>query len=483
MTTHSNSLALFCFFFLQLTFLVNASSVFPGGLTEVVPRSSKQVLDFKVVTKTLYASRVCPTTGSCGDEVSETKPPATVAHEVCTSKCFVVTICGSPRAEDCNTKRDSSGKWISACRLLKCFDTVYKGVPTKCCTRQACTRPTTCTKIPAQTPDPIVIPVAPDPTGTIDLGVVPITATFILKKCLTIPKVAEDIYLLTDATGSMAGLIAEVKKNLLGIVNTRRSKVDDLRMGVGIYRDELELTDGFQNLLSLVDTASASNVNLLQSKINGIKATGGNDRDEAGLAALYRVATDSSIKWRPNAQKVVVVFGDQPQHEPTCVSGRVINRADVIRELRERDITLVSIDVRNLNAPPLKSFTCSKAKPSVTLPGNQMIQISVSTKGEHRKTTVLSEVIDTLNNALDNLKLQFNIDITKCSGAYEIRFNIFVPLAVMRGQKVCFDQTIKYKPAACSASVSKKCDVLFSASGPLLGTQTLLTQKIQGCPP
>lgn len=441
-------------------------------------QSEKQILDFIPFRRTLYVVRTCPSSGACGDEVSETKPLVTVAHSVCHCQCYGATLCGSGRALGCETVRDPAGNWISTCKLARCFDKILFGAPNKCCHREACSKPPACTPVPAGPAPVIVFPVSADPTGTIDFGVVPVTANFVVKKCLKIPPVPEDIYLLTDATGSMGGLISIVKANLNNIITTRKASVDDLRFGVGIYRDELELSNGFQNLLSLSKDFAA-----VQSKVNSITATGGNDRDEAGLAALYKIATDGSFGWRSNAQKVVVLFGDEPQHEPTCVHGKVITRSDVIDALLAKDISVVTIDVRNLNAKPRNSFTCANTKPVETAtPGNQMIDISSFTRGESRKTTSLAAVIATLNDALDNLKLQFFIDITNCSAAYDITFNILVPKAVMRGDTVCFDQRIKYTPDACKASVSKRCDVKFTASGPLLGTQTLDTQALQGCP-
>ena len=97
--------------------------------------------------------------------------------------------------------------------------------------------------------------------------------------------------------------------------------------------------------------------------MNRISATGGDDRAEANLVGLYKVAKNSGIGWREDSRKVLVYFGDEPGHEPTCNSGiSRLTRTNVIEELKFQNITVVAMSVgaNNLNGPT-DAFGCGES--------------------------------------------------------------------------------------------------------------------------
>lgn len=449
----------------------------PQSQNELPEQTSKQVSETRKFTKNIFAVRTCPSKAECLDEVSEKKPSSTVTHSRCKAKCVASTKCGAGRDKNCDIVRNSAMEWLSVCQLGRCFTRKVRGKATKCCEREECSKPKTCKNIPGKS-EVVQIPIDDDIDSTVDLGTATFTSDYLVKKCITIPNVPEDIYLLTDQTGSMGPKIGIVRDRMQQIIDSRKEMVSDVRFGVGSYGDEEELGgDGFRNRQTLT-----SNSKPVKSAISKIKANAGGDNPEAGLVALYRVATDPSIGWRSEAQKVVVIFGDCPQHEPTCVDGSAISREDVVAVLNRRGISVVSIDVGNLNGKTF-SYQCKGgADESVKTKGNQMIDISRLTDGLSRKTRKLDEIIATIEGALDKLTLQFLIDVSDCSKFYDVTFDIGLRKAVMRGEEVCFKETIKFKPDACQNGVSRRCDIEFTASGPLLGTQTLKTNSLIGCP-
>jgi len=115
-----------------------------------------------------------------------------------------------------------------------------------------------------------------------------------------------DLVLVIDATGSMAPLIQATKRRLEWIVQGLRRVVPDLRVRVVFYRDR---GDKFLTLSSPL----THDTRLLEDFIACVPAAGGGDIAEAVLDGL-RIAIQKT-PWRPDAQRIVLLFGDAPPHE------------------------------------------------------------------------------------------------------------------------------------------------------------------------
>jgi len=137
-----------------------------------------------------------------------------------------------------------------------------------------------------------------------------ITATI----CLPGQVSKADIYILADTTTSMTPVLDSVKANAVVLVDALvNSPGVDLRVGVGNYRDFPFDAKPFDNQVSPTKDAGA-----LVAAINSWQAGGGGDGSEAQLYALYQIATDPAIGFRPDAKRIIVWFGDSPGHDPIC---------------------------------------------------------------------------------------------------------------------------------------------------------------------
>eukprot|EP00171_Calliarthron_tuberculosum_P022356 IDg22356t1 len=147
-----------------------------------------------------------------------------------------------------------------------------------------------------------------------------------------------DFYLLSDATGSMRGAIADVQKKFKLIIEQFQSDNTKVAFGVGYYRDSAYTNNGFTNLQPI-----STNLRLSTNAVNVLRASGGGDAPEANLVALHQVATSSAIKWRNNSRRILVYFGDHPGHEPSCVGGKSLTRVNVGDALKKARITVVGV--------------------------------------------------------------------------------------------------------------------------------------------
>jgi predicted nucleic acid-binding Zn-ribbon protein len=114
-----------------------------------------------------------------------------------------------------------------------------------------------------------------------------------------------DIVITFDSTGSMGGEIREVKEQIKRIGDTIIRLVPKARIGLCTYRDvgEEYLVRG----LPLTNDTQA-----IETYLRGITASAGGDTPEAVQAGLRWSVEEN--KFRANARKVILIFGDAPPH-------------------------------------------------------------------------------------------------------------------------------------------------------------------------
>jgi predicted Zn finger-like uncharacterized protein len=121
----------------------------------------------------------------------------------------------------------------------------------------------------------------------------------------TLRRTGLDVVLCFDSTGSMAGEIDQVKRQIERIGSTLTTLVPKARISICTYRDNgdeyvakgLPLTGSIQDVHSYLSSVSAG---------------GGGDHPEAVDEGLYWSVNQN--KFRPAARKVILVFGDAPPH-------------------------------------------------------------------------------------------------------------------------------------------------------------------------
>jgi hypothetical protein len=124
-----------------------------------------------------------------------------------------------------------------------------------------------------------------------------------------------DIVFLTDATGSMGGVISNVQSNATAVMGTVRMAQSQADFAAAEYRDAPPFcNDAFIFKLNQAITASVPDV---QTGINQWAAAGGCDIPESDINALYQVATQSAVGFRSDSTRIIVWFGDSPSHDPS----------------------------------------------------------------------------------------------------------------------------------------------------------------------
>ncbi len=117
-----------------------------------------------------------------------------------------------------------------------------------------------------------------------------------------------DLVLAVDTTGSMGGVLTDVKLNLTQLVASLRGVGAGVRVGVVSYKDLCD-SNVVQSLpLQVLDEPGLAQVT---GFINGMSAGGGCDWPEKMDAAL---ATATSMAWRSGVPASIVVIADAPAH-------------------------------------------------------------------------------------------------------------------------------------------------------------------------
>ena len=114
-----------------------------------------------------------------------------------------------------------------------------------------------------------------------------------------------DIVITFDSTGSMGGEIREVKEQIKRIGDTIIKMVPKARIGICTYRDRGE--EYVVRGLPLTNDTQA-----IQNYLRDVDANGGGDTPEAVQEGLKWAVQEN--KFRKNARKVILVFGDAPPH-------------------------------------------------------------------------------------------------------------------------------------------------------------------------
>jgi hypothetical protein len=125
-----------------------------------------------------------------------------------------------------------------------------------------------------------------------------------------------DIFFLADNTGSMGGVINQAKAGANSILS---ALPNTYQFGVGRYIGDP--SEGVANSY-LTNQALTFNKTDVQNGINSWFASGGGDTPEGNFFALKEVADNAG--WRPEAQRLVVWFGDAPSHTVTTTEAEAI---------------------------------------------------------------------------------------------------------------------------------------------------------------
>lgn len=188
-----------------------------------------------------------------------------------------------------------------------------------------------------------------------------------------------DIVIVFDSTGSMGGEIDQVKKQIRTIGTALLRLVPKARISVCTYRDQSDeyLVKGLPLTASIQD---------IEYYLSGIQAGGGGDHEEAVQEGLKWAI--SKNQFRPNARKVILVFGDAPPHasdQKRCT--------DLAAEFASYQKGIVST-VTCRNSRPLPEFyeiaSAGKGEAFLTTDQRQIMQqLMILVFGSQHKNKVL----------------------------------------------------------------------------------------------
>jgi outer membrane protein OmpA-like peptidoglycan-associated protein/Mg-chelatase subunit ChlD len=226
---------------------------------------------------------------------------------------------------------------------------------------------------------------AGDPLDTLYANNLTVTENGAEKKVLSVEKISVnervpvDFVFAIDMTGSMQKYIDAVRKNLSGFTQSLVKRGIDYRLGLVLFSDYVEKT------YQLTD-----NVGDFLKWLSYVKAHGGGDSKENALEAMTEAA---NLKFRPAANRVLVLVTDAPYHQigekGDGVTG--LNTEAMIKLLNDNEIRVFAI------VPP--KLTLYK-------------QISRETRGTFFDVDYpFSTILDNFSNQLTNLyALTFRTD-------------------------------------------------------------------------
>ncbi len=164
-----------------------------------------------------------------------------------------------------------------------------------------------------------------------------------------------DFYFLADNTGSMGGVIGNVKSVSSSLLTELQATYANAAFGVGRYLGDP--SEGYASyhtydygtaydVIQPVTTDTAA----VAAAIGEWYSSGGGDTPEANLYALHQAATEGAdtagpgtgsgeaTGWRAGAQKVILWFGDAPGHQDT------VTLADAISTLLSEGVIVVAFN-------------------------------------------------------------------------------------------------------------------------------------------
>lgn len=293
---------------------------------------------------------------------------------------------------------------------------------------------------------------------------------------LQAPPVRTDLYLLSDATGSMRRAIDTVQNKFTDLINVFGER-ENVAFGAGFYRDETELDNGFENSQQITLNRGA-----VRRAVDALIAEGGGDGDEANLIALYKVATDDSIGWRDGSRRILVYFGDWPGHEPTCAGTKKITRREVIDALKAKSITVIGVSFPppGIDAAPRESFGSCHSRRAAG-PG-QASEIISETNGELVSRNDQARLVEAIETAVGSLSRTYAVDESDCVARIESVHTPSLPLTLESSESTTVTNMISLRDRVCATSGSFECRYKYTESGADLEDLEMEFVNIRGCP-
>lgn len=262
-----------------------------------------------------------------------------------------------------------------------------------------------------------------------------------------------DIVLLVDTTASMDAPIANVRANLKTVVAEVKQAQPKAQFAVASFRDQLNLNTLFrvhQRLTADVDDVQQG-VDQLTTDVND---HGGDTPEDWGFG-LNKLTTKASVGWRDDSNRVIVLVGDAPTHNPS----NKIALETAIDNLKKTSTRVVAVDVGNMDAAVPRLEGCTQG-----LCRNQITETVKATSGQLIKTANDDEVSAAILAGLRNLVITVTPTVgPECDAGLTVTFKPATPTKVRSGDDLHFQQTVTIAEGLEPGTVLH-CDVSYPIS-------------------
>ncbi len=262
-----------------------------------------------------------------------------------------------------------------------------------------------------------------------------------------------DIVLLMDQTGSMGGVLEQMKASLDDVMKTVATQQPDARFAAVAFGDRDDPADtanpngrAFQVQQGLTEDRGA-----IEKAFTMINAGGGGpDAPEDWIFALHRIAT-GAISFGESSSKIIVLVGDAPSHDPSGDKDptKGVHLADAIKELQAKGIRVVAVPAANTGGG-LDSQT-------------QATQVVTATDGVLAPSTNAADISAAVVKGIGDLSVKV-LPVPYCDTGLTLTFSPEGTQQVPGGTDAHFAETATVSPAAPIGSVLH-CEVDFRLNG------------------
>jgi hypothetical protein len=189
----------------------------------------------------------------------------------------------------------------------------------------------------------------------------PATGEYVSKPMLLNKPTKLDLVFLIDTTGSMWDDIDNVKNSVSTIVDTVSTKISDYRIAVADFRDFPQAPYGeTSDYVYKARCGFTNDKSQIISAVNSLSADGGYDWQESVYSGLMNaIAAKDLGSWRTDAERIIILIGDAPPHDPEPYTGYTINT--VIDAAKKALINTTSDVVEPFNTMPSSIMCETKA--------------------------------------------------------------------------------------------------------------------------
>lgn len=289
-----------------------------------------------------------------------------------------------------------------------------------------------------------------------ELGETASFSQFDFNETLTVPislasiKPNVDIYFLVDATFTNRILLRESQTSFPELMDSFSKLSVDAAFGAGIFRDESELWNGFENVQGITDKKRE-----VESAFKETTGEGGLDYFESNLVALYQAATNNSVEWRRNSRKFVILAAAFVGHEPTCTGDLPkLDRQIVTETLRKAGIIPILYSAPdNVMDAATVPYGCIGSE---TVDAGQGSYVAKNGGGDFIKGKAKS--LDTMEimKSIQSLFYNVNVNTKDCNDIISIETNLTSNNVLPYGSGIELSFNMKEKLCRQSSSGPKK---------------------------